>query len=133
VSSPEELAHEIAHWIVAPPSRRSLRHFGLGEPGLETGRKVSPGYAEAEEGLASLLGISLVYTAGNTALAKRLLLDHRWLYSFHRLKKVYAALRESNLVSYNVTPVDPNTVFIPMATFAYNRVCRNLKLGFSSD
>jgi len=56
--------HEIAHWQIAPPERRSRRDFGLGA-GPETGliddanRDVCVDNAikEEEENLASLLGI----------------------------------------------------------------------------
>jgi hypothetical protein len=56
--------HEIAHWHVAPPSRRALYDFGLGA-GPETGRIdeanavacVDAATKEDEENLSSLLGI----------------------------------------------------------------------------
>lgn len=56
--------HEIAHWQLAPPSRRPLYDFGLGA-GPETGRVKDADAAtcvdaptrEEEENLASLLGI----------------------------------------------------------------------------
>ena len=47
--NPEEPAHEIAHWLVAHPTRRYLPEFGLDE--------FSKPYREEE--LASLLGILL--------------------------------------------------------------------------
>ncbi|MSO97425.1 MAG: hypothetical protein EXR11_04280 [Rhodospirillaceae bacterium] len=56
--------HEIAHWQIAPPTRRALYDFGLGA-GPETGRIAEANAAacvdaatkEEEENLASLLGI----------------------------------------------------------------------------
>lgn len=56
--------HEIAHWQIAPASRRALYDFGLGA-GPETGRITEANAAacvdnaikEDEENLASLLGI----------------------------------------------------------------------------
>ena len=56
--------HEVAHWQIAPPARRTLYDFGLGA-GPETGRTheanaaacVAFAVQEQEENLASLLGI----------------------------------------------------------------------------
>lgn len=129
VGNPEDLAHEVAHWILASPYRRKLKNFGLGEPGYGPGGRVSIAYAEAEESLASLLGISMIYTAGNTALAKWTIQDQGWIPFFHRLKVGYSILFEAGLVSYSETPVDPNVIFIPTATFAHISSDQNLRLA----
>lgn len=51
----DDPAHELAHAMLAPPSRRRLRRFGLGDVGFGDGRK----FSQVEEELASLLGILL--------------------------------------------------------------------------
>jgi len=68
--------HEIAHFQIAPPGRRRRIDFGLG-PGPETGNRAAAERAasvfgverEAEEALASLLGVLWEAELGHPALA----------------------------------------------------------------
>jgi hypothetical protein len=78
------LIHEVAHFQLAAPARRHRIDFGLG-PGPETGDRVAAERAaclfgaarEAEERLASLLGIIWEAELGHPALAS--FLDQNWL------------------------------------------------------
>jgi hypothetical protein len=78
------LIHEVAHFQIAPPSRRHLIDFGLGA-GPETGDREAADRAAAadeatredEEAMASLLGILWEAEFGQPALAS--LLDQNWL------------------------------------------------------
>jgi hypothetical protein len=78
------LIHEVAHFQIAPPSRRHLIDFGLGA-GPETGNRetadramvVDDAMRETEEAMASLLGILWEAELGQPALAS--LLDQNWL------------------------------------------------------
>lgn len=78
------LLHEIAHFQIAPPERRRRIDFGLG-PGPETGDRAAAERAasvfglerEAEEAMASLLGILWEVELGQPALAS--FLDQNWL------------------------------------------------------
>jgi hypothetical protein len=87
--------HEIAHWLLAPSSRRAVPDFGLGA-GPETGRKADADRARTvdeetrieEECMASLLGILLEAEAGGPAIEA--FLEQNWLELFdsegtHRL------------------------------------------------
>ncbi len=64
-----DIAHEIAHWLVAHPSRRSLDNFGLGmsyicdDPNPKHG-KLSDRHADKEESWVALLGCWLERLAG---------------------------------------------------------------------
>ena len=78
------LLHEIAHFQIAPPERRCRIDFGLG-PGPETGNREAAAHAalvsdverDAEEAMASLLGILWEVELGQPALAS--FLDQNWL------------------------------------------------------
>jgi hypothetical protein len=78
------LFHEIAHWQLAAPERRSLLDFGLGA-GPETGRKAEADRTRVvddqmridEECAASLLGI--VWEAASGGRAIDAFLEQNWL------------------------------------------------------
>ena len=78
------ILHEIAHFVLAPPERRSLIDFGLG-PGPDTRDRATAeraavlplGEREADEAEASLLGILWEAALGQPALAS--FLDQNWL------------------------------------------------------
>jgi hypothetical protein len=78
------LLHEVAHYQLAAPARRSVIEFGLG-PGPETGDRNRAEAAalrfglerEHEEAMASLLGILWETQLGHPALAS--FLDQNWL------------------------------------------------------
>jgi hypothetical protein len=78
------ILHEIAHFLLAPPERRVLPDFGLG-PGPDTTEReraeratiVSLPERDAEEAIASLLGILWEAALGQPALAS--FLDQNWL------------------------------------------------------
>ena len=78
------ILHEVAHFALAPPERRSLVDFGLG-PGPDTRDRAAAERAltlpllerEVEEAKASLLGILWEAALGQPALAS--FLDQNWL------------------------------------------------------
>jgi sugar phosphate isomerase/epimerase len=78
------ILHEIAHFVLAPPDRRTLVDFGLG-PGPDTSDRAAAERAavlpiaerEADEAEASLLGILWEAALGQPALAS--FLDQNWL------------------------------------------------------
>lgn len=88
-SEPSVLLHEIAHWQVCPPARRTLPDFGLGA-GPETGRKHEADAARAtdlatqerEEAMASLLGILWEADLGLPAIAA--FAEQNWLEKYDR-------------------------------------------------
>jgi len=81
--------HEIAHWQVAPPSRRGVLDFGLGV-GPESGRVNEANAAvctdaaiqEEEENLASLLGILWETEYGEPAILA--FAEQNWLELYDR-------------------------------------------------
>jgi hypothetical protein len=83
------ILHEVAHFVQAPPERRTLSDFGLG-PGPDTRDRdgaeraaVLPLVArEADEAAASLLGILWEAELGQPALAS--FLDQNWLEGLER-------------------------------------------------
>jgi hypothetical protein len=83
------ILHEIAHYLLAPPSRRGLADFGLG-PGPDTRDRAGAARVallpvverEADEAAASLLGILWEAELGQPALAS--LLDQNWLEGLER-------------------------------------------------
>ncbi len=78
------LLHEVAHFQLAAPARRSVIDFGLGA-GPDTGERIAAERAavlfgvarEREEAMASLLGILWEVAVGQPALAS--FLDQNWL------------------------------------------------------
>lgn len=83
------LIHEVAHWLIAPPARRSRPDFGLGA-GPETGRVAEADAAccvdlavkEEEEMLASLLGILWEAALGHPAI--HAFVEQNWLEAWQR-------------------------------------------------
>lgn len=83
------ILHEVAHFVLAPPERRSLIDFGLG-PGPDTRDRESAERAallpiaerEADEADASLLGILWEAALGQPALTS--FLDQNWLEGLER-------------------------------------------------
>jgi hypothetical protein len=81
--------HEIAHWQIAPPARRTLPDFGLGA-GPETGHIdaanaaicVDAALKEEEENLASLLGILWETAYGEPAILA--FAEQNWLELYDR-------------------------------------------------
>ena len=78
------ILHEAAHFVLAPPERRSLPDFGLGPGPDTTARAAAERVAilslldrETDEAAASLLGILWEATLGQPALAS--FLDQNWL------------------------------------------------------
>ncbi len=78
------LLHEVAHFQIAPPERRSVIDFGLGAGPETTDRAAAERAAtvrgierEAEEALASLLGVLWEVEFGQPGLAS--FLDQNWL------------------------------------------------------
>ena len=67
--SSSHVVHDIAHWLIAPPERRSIPDFGLGPVGdgasaLSLPAVVTRSVALEEESMASILGIALELEAG---------------------------------------------------------------------
>lgn len=81
----ENIVHDIAHYIMASPSRRKYPEFGLGDSPdygtKECARRVSLKFAVVEEELASLLGIFFqwAYDLGDWYDT---MLNHSWLEGF---------------------------------------------------
>jgi hypothetical protein len=83
------ILHEIAHFLLAPSARRHLPDFGLG-PGPDTVARAAAERAcivpmlerDAEEAMASLLGILWEAALGQPALAS--FLDQNWLEGLER-------------------------------------------------
>jgi len=83
------ILHEVAHYQLAPPDRRTLPDFGLG-PGPDTRDHASAECAAAlpmleredDETMASLLGILWEAELGQPALAS--FLDQNWLEGLER-------------------------------------------------
>lgn len=76
---PSDLAHEIAHLLLAAPERRRLPNFGLG-PDYPAGpgtRSVSDARVREEEVSASVLGICLIREAGGDWQAAAV--RHGWM------------------------------------------------------
>src|SRR5437868_12922006 len=101
------ILHEIAHFVLAPPERRSLIDFGLG-PGPDTRDRATAeraavlplGEREADEAEASLLGILWEAALGQPALAS--FLDQNWLEGLERsaawhFSDVFGRLRRRGL------------------------------------
>jgi len=66
----DDPAHELAHYMIAPPARRNLKRYKLGGIGSGNGKQSSL----IEEERASLLGILLQRAHG---------LDWKWTVGFH--------------------------------------------------
>jgi hypothetical protein len=83
------ILHEVAHFLLAPPERRTLPDFGLG-PGPDTRDRATAALAqtltlaesEADEAAASLIGILWEAQLGHPALAS--FLDQNWLEGLER-------------------------------------------------
>jgi hypothetical protein len=83
------ILHEVAHFVLASPERRGLIDFGLG-PGPDTRDRAGAERAaalpvlerEADEAMASLLGILWEAELGQPALAS--FLDQNWLEGLER-------------------------------------------------
>ena len=103
------ILHEVAHYALAPPERRKLPDFGLG-PGPDTRDRAGAEQAatlpvlerEADEAMASLLGILWEATLGQPALAS--FLDQNWLEGLERsaaahFTAVFSALIDRKLWS----------------------------------
>lgn len=97
--SKDNLIHDIAHWVVAAPSRRKCNEFGLGDsPDIGTRSSsmlVKYKYAMLEESYASMLGIywQWVYGIGDWL---EVLIDHSWL-SFSETSYVLDELSKDEL------------------------------------
>jgi hypothetical protein len=94
----EDLAHEMGHWVAAPPSRRMKKHFGLGSPAGEGG-EVSARTALDEEERASLLGIEfLVRVESPPDAVNGVFMDHSWLDGTTEPQRVIADLTRLGLL-----------------------------------
>jgi len=77
------LAHELAHFLIASPRRRRIAGFGLGAPGSSVYDRDYPVMVKEprkEEEKASLLGIALLFQAGGISMARTILEEHQWLF-----------------------------------------------------
>ena len=114
------LIHEVAHWLVAPPERRSLIDFGLGA-GPESGRVEEANHAIAvgkeeqirEEALASLLGILWEVELAQPAILA--FLEQNWLEGWERpscaqnLTDNVDALFRAGLITADGRPIPPES------------------------
>jgi hypothetical protein len=108
-SEPWVILHEIAHWLICPPERRSLPDFGVGA-GPESGRKAEADRArvvddeaqQEDEAMASLLGVLLEAELGQPAVLA--FLEQNWLEGYERegaalhFRATIAALKRRGLI-----------------------------------
>lgn len=74
-----DLSHELGHFLVAPKSRKTAKHFGLGHPAGITNPSVSYVAADREEARASVLGIALMVQVGAPdAEVVEIMEEHTW-------------------------------------------------------
>lgn len=98
VSTPTELTHEFAHWIVAPKRRKDVPHFGLGGPHDSLWVSLKTAYREEEQ--ASLLGICLTVRLGYPKIARGDFIEHGWdIGGSFPLSKTLNKLRKNGLIS----------------------------------
>jgi hypothetical protein len=110
------ILHEVAHFALASPERRSLIEFGLG-PGPDTADHetaeraavLAPLARERDEAAASLLGILWEAELGQPALAS--FLDQNWLEGLDRsasshFTAVLGTLRQRGILGLG-RPTDP--------------------------
>lgn len=101
------ILHEVAHFAMAPPERRVLPDFGLG-PGPDTRDRAAAERAaalpllerEADEAMASLLGILWEATLGQPALAS--FLDQNWLEGVERSAPAHFTEVVQGLIAANL-------------------------------
>lgn len=104
------ILHEVAHFLLAPPARRTLPDFGLG-PGPDTRNRDAAQLAqtltlaesETDEAAASLIGILWEAELGHPALAS--FLDQNWL---EGLERGVATQHFENIVSKLTTLTLPS-------------------------
>lgn len=95
----DDLAHELAHYLVSPPEYRDLPHFGLGHPSIEKGIAPVEQSDELEE-QASILGIVLCREVGCIyAFCKDIAEEHSWYEEGNNSEKRIAQLQEKGLWS----------------------------------
>ncbi|HEX3884340.1 MAG TPA: elongation factor P hydroxylase [Stellaceae bacterium] len=103
------ILHEVAHFLIAPPERRSLPDFGLG-PGPDTRDRDAASEAatltlaesEADEAAASLIGILWEADLGQPALAS--FLDQNWLEGLGRSAAPHFERVVAQLAAYGDLP-----------------------------
>jgi len=101
------ILHEVAHFVLAPPERRALIDFGAG-PGPDTrDRDGAERVAslpilerEADEAMASLLGILWEAELGQPALAS--FLDQNWLEGLERSASAHFTAVLRRLIEQNL-------------------------------
>jgi hypothetical protein len=101
------ILHEVAHFVLAPPERRALIDFGAG-PGPDTrDRDRAERVAslpilerEADEAMASLLGILWEAELGQPALAS--FLDQNWLEGLERSASAHFTAVLRRLIEQNL-------------------------------
>src|SRR5258708_34316949 len=98
------ILHEVAHFLLAPPERRTLPDFGLGpgpdtrdRDGAERAATVAVLARETDEATASLLGILWEAELGQPALAS--FLDQNWLEGLERSAAAHFSAIVARLVS----------------------------------
>jgi len=101
------ILHEVAHFLLAPPERRVLPDFGAG-PGPDTRDRAGAARAatlpilerEADEAMASLLGILWEAELGQPALAS--FLDQNWLEGLQRSAAAHFTAVLQRLIAANL-------------------------------
>lgn len=92
-----QLCHEIAHWIIATPERRSMPDYGLGtapESGIRTERVLSYDACQAEEAMASMLGIAYEAMIGVNFMYT--LNEHDWFSSYQYQTSCWEMISQLN-------------------------------------
>jgi hypothetical protein len=101
------ILHEVAHYLLAPPERQKLPDFGAG-PGPDTRDRAGAERAailpvlerEADEAMASLLGILWEAGLGQPALAS--FLDQNWLEGLERSAAAHFTAVLQHLIAANL-------------------------------
>jgi hypothetical protein len=94
--SASNILHEVAHWLIAPPSRRSCPEYGLGTAAESVRRskpRVKAPHRAIEEGAASLLGI--IYLAAIGARWRPTAKDHGWTVAEGEARTLFDFVDES--------------------------------------
>lgn len=90
-----DFSHEMAHWVVAPPSRKMQPEFGL--------ERITMKNADKEEYKASLLGICYLLQIGSVVEAESAIKSHNWVdRDYNTLEKSLFPMIRDRLISKRI-------------------------------